>query len=130
MKHRTQVRLLRILFPKLAPRLVKKIDKILDTAEPWMLTYPKVEFPGLSTRRGHRVYRHDLITAIMIAIIEGGGEGLIAAYLHLSADAFRDLLVKQLGVGGADVVELIFNKYFEKRKKQEKSKSQTYNHYC
>lgn len=75
-----------------------------------MPTYsPKLGgMPGAS-HRGHRRKGHDLLTASIIGLLEGGLEGLAVAWSHLALDAARDQLVKKYGAGAADLVEDVIN---------------------
>lgn len=83
---------------------------MIDRPEPWMPTYsPKLGgMPGAS-HRGHRRKGHDLLTASIIGLLEGGLEGLAVAWSHLALDAARDQLVKKYGAGAADLVEDVIN---------------------
>lgn len=132
MKHKTHKRIIKILFPNLDERMIEVVSKSLDTPKPWMPPFHPAlgRFPGLSYR-GHRMYGHDLRTAILLAMFKGGIFGVPVALTHLAKDALRDQVVKQVGEDGADIFEDLFNFVYGRqlgrkgRKRRKKSKDRT-----
>ena len=123
MKRKTHRRAVKILFPDLDPKIIDRIDKMIDTPKLWMPAYsPELgTVPGLS-HRGHRRYGHDLATATKIGLDEGGVEGVAAALAHLLLDAGRDKIVELCRQDGADIAEAAFNIGYDQLKKRVRKK--------
>ena len=128
MKHKTHNRLGDILFPYIEKRIIAAVNKSIDTPKPWMLPFDPAlgAFPGLSYR-GHRKYGHDLLTAILLAMHEGGPSAIPVGIWHLLEDSSRDQLVSLVGEDGANVIEDMFNFVYgrisnKKGKRRKKSK--------
>ena len=128
MKRKTHNRIIDILLPFIEKRIVSAINKSIDTPKPWMPAFDPAlgRFPGLSYR-GHRKYGHDLLTAILLALLKGGPSAVPVGLLHLVGDASRDQIVKRVGEDGANLIEDMFNfaygrRLSKKRKSPKKSK--------
>lgn len=89
----THERMTRMLFPELNRGMIGKVNRAIDTPQPWM---PQPQFgrvPGLSYK-GHRKQGHDLLTAGMIGFMEGRLAGVKAAWTHLIMDAAKVQMVR------------------------------------
>ena len=125
MKNKTHKNITRGILPRIDPKIVDQVNKMIDRPEPWMPTFsPKLGgVPGLSYR-GHRRKGHDLPTAAIIGLLAGGPKGVAVALIHLGLDSARDQVVKANGAEVANLLEDAFNlahELYKKNKRKRKS---------
>lgn len=124
---KTHYSLTRSMYPNMSGDTIYRVNKALDNPSLITKGLSKIakessyaqfmpQFPGLS-RRGHRVYGHDLTTALWTGYLIGGPEGMLAAFAHLAEDAMRDTIAKAVTPEGADMMESMYH-YNNKRVKR------------
>lgn len=131
---KTHYSLTKSMYPHMSGETIYQVNKALDN--PSMVTrglskiaresqYARFmpQFPGLS-RRGHRVYGHDLTTAMWTGYLIGGPDGMLAAFGHLAEDSMSDMMAKALTPEGRDVMEAMYN-YNNKRVRRRYRKAYT-----
>lgn len=127
MKNKTHRNITRRVLPGIDPKIIEKVNRMMDNPESWMPTYsPELGgMPGLDYR-GHRRKGHDLLTALIIGLLAGGPKGAASALTHLGLDSARNQVVKKYGAEGANLLEDGFNLahvFYKKRSKKRKRKA-------
>jgi hypothetical protein len=108
-RHKLHKKIAKKLFPNVDPKIIDRINKLLDNPPLGPEPNPKIgRVPGLRYTP-HRGFRHNLIGAIIAGYEIGGIDGAIAAAAHLGVDLSRDQVVKAFGSEVANIVESVIN---------------------
>lgn len=123
MQTRTHENLAKIFLPYSDPKVIKRVNYVLDNPSQRHKVFNKsyahrlpngtyinpMDFLDLSKHSSHRRYNHDFTSALSAGYMVGGVQGARAAMVHLFADKLSDTLRFRHGARKRDLIEAYFN---------------------